>query len=231
MKLRNWVLFVTMAAMSLLGSNLAWSSVDLTTLEWEKFYEEEGIELYRANQQVDGLIPFKAVAISDGSLEDYLKHLLDTKGRVNWAPKLDKISIHKKLSANEFIYSEFYRTPWPAMDRQFLLRGKVSFLDKNRIRLSAFNAGESEEFVSDDHIVCDVLLLNFELEKLGPSQTRLSFSFFGDMKGWMPVWLINLIQKKWPLRFIQKIREQVKLNDAKDLSIYSNLERRAISLP
>ncbi len=196
----------------------------LMALEWEKFHSEDGIDLFRAQAEDSGLIPFKAEAIVEGDWEEYLKHLLDSKGRSTWAPKLEKILIHEHRSPNKIIYSEYYKTPWPAMDRQFLLEGEVDFLDENHVRLVGKNSNR-DEFISSEHIKCDVKFLIFELTNLGENKTKLSFSFLGDMQGWMPVWLINIIQKRWPVRFIQEIRKQAKYNEAIDIRIFRDLER------
>lgn len=191
---------------------------------WEQILSQDGIDLFRAQKVESGIIPFKAIALVDGSLDDYLKLLLDSRGRVEWAPKLDKIVIHEVLGPNHLIYSEFYRTPWPATDRQFLLEGRVIFKGPGHVILQGKNSTRTE-FKSPDHILCDVRFLNFELIQKEGGKTKLSFSFLGDMKGWMPNWLINLIQRKWPMRFIQSIRLQVKQGRGKDLSIYNRLKR------
>ncbi len=190
---------------------------------WEKFHSEDGIDLYRAPKAKSGIIPFKAEAIVNGSVEAYLKHLLDVKGRLEWAPKLDRITIHKKIGPNHFIYSEFYKTPWPATDRQFLLEGKVIFKSPQHILLKGSNS-DLLKYKSSNHILCDVNFLNFELVQLKNNKTRLTFSFLGDMKGWMPNWLINLIQRKWPMRFIQEIRKRAHSEEPQDISIYNGLE-------
>ena len=218
MTLKKWLFFMTLAAF---GSNLAWSQNEYN---WQHFHSsQDGIELYRADKLESGIIPFKATAIVEGALEDYLMLLLDSKGRVNWAPKLKAIEIHQKLNSNHFIYSEFYHTPWPATDRQFLLEGKVVMRSRDHVILEGRNSTKIE-YINEDHIVCDVRLLRFEIMRLKNNKTKLSFSFVGDMKGWMPVWLINLIQRKWPLRFIQGIRKQVKEGKPVDYSIFSSLE-------
>ena len=204
--------------LSLIWSNLAWSS-----FEWEKFYSEEGIELYRASKLESGIIPFKATATIDASLNKILMHLLDPKGRPSWAPKLDFIEIHEQISSHEFIFSEYYKTPWPAIDRQFLLRGKVDYKSKGHVLLTGRNALE-ERFISKDHILCDVKFLDFELKALNQSRTNLSFTFLGDMNGWMPIWLINLIQRKWPLRFIKGLKSVLVSKEPEDLRIFRGLK-------
>jgi hypothetical protein len=106
----------------------------------------------------------------------------------------------------------------------FLLRGHVEFPSEKVILLKAENERDLS-YAKAGHIICDVKILNLELREVGESQTKITFEFYGDMKGWMPIWLINLIQKRWPLRFLLsldefRIKGQVKMS--KD---YLRLER------
>jgi len=60
------------------------------------------------------------------------------------------------------------------------------------------------------YVQADVKILDVYLEKIGETKTKITFEFHGNMKGWMPTWLMNIIQKKWPLRFIQGLRKRMK---------------------
>lgn len=193
-------------------------------LTWEKFHEFEGISLYRALEKKSGLIPFKAEAIFEGQKEDYLKILLNHNEKNQWAPKLKSVVVHQRIDSNTFIFSEYYKTPWPAADREFLLRGHVEFPSENLIILRAENEKDLS-YAKEEHIVCDVKVLNLYLEQIEKQKTKITFTFYGDMLGWMPIWLINIIQKKWPLRFLQGLRKYHAIGNIRESSEYLNLKR------
>jgi hypothetical protein len=176
--------------------------------DWEAFHHQEGITLYRQAKSQDGLIPFRASGEFKGNIKFFLMALMDHQTKPEWAPKLKKVTVHQTIKPNEVVFSEYYKTPWPASDRQFLLKGEISSPQKGSILLKAQNSLELK-WKDDDHIVCDVRFLNLLLEKLDEDKTRITFSFYGDMKGWMPSWLINIIQKKWPLRFLEGLQKYV----------------------
>lgn len=191
---------------------------------WVKFHEEGGISLYRSQEETSGLIPFRASGIFEGSLEDYLKVLLHHSEKPQWAPKLKKVTVHKQVTPNSFVFSEYYRTPWPATDREFLLAGEVKFVSNSHIRLVAKNSLDLS-LKSEDHIRCDVKVLNLDLKRVSSNKTSITFEFYGDMMGWMPVWLINIIQKKWPMRFLEGLSSQVKAGKVYPTKEYLGLER------
>jgi hypothetical protein len=39
------------------------------------------------------------------------------------------------------------------------------------------------------------------------------FIFQGDLKGWLPKWLNDLVEEAWPLQFMQGLRAQLKKED------------------
>ena len=175
--------------------------------DWEPFYNEQGIELERAPKSADGLIPFRATTVVPYSWQKVLNVLLDVRRKPEWSPKLKQVKIHEILKPNQVYFSEFYSTPWPASDREFLMEGNIITDGKGAI-LTAKSI-HSKNLEDDDHIQADVQYLDVALTPAGPGKTKVVFTFLGHMKGWMPVWLINIIQKKWPVRFLQGLKKQL----------------------
>ena len=173
---------------------------------WQKLLTEDGITVY-AQDGEHRIIPFKAEAIIDAPAERILSVLKDWKNKNKWSPKLKSVKMHEEGGADQYTFSEYYSTPWPATDREFRLEGKIEKL-KNGFLLSAQNA-KNVRYKNEDHIQADVRTLDFRIVKISDVKSKVMFEFHGDMKGWMPAWLVNIIQKKWPLRFIQGLRTQL----------------------
>lgn len=147
------------------------------------------------------------MGVINADVVNVLKVLRDFDHKHLWAPKLKSVKIHQKINENEFIFSEYYKTPWPATDREFLLKGTlIKKGDQYFINAYSF---KSALYKDSKHIQADVTKLNLMLEKSLNNTTKISFEFHGDMKGWMPFWLINLIQKKWPFKFIKELEKRI----------------------
>ena len=186
---------------------------------WKKLASEDNINIF-SKQASNGVLPFKAEGKINANIEVLLNILKDHKNKNQWAPKLETVKMHEQNGQNQFIFSEYYKTPWPASDREFLLSGTIERPTENSIILKAHSIDQEKvfaQFKSESHVQADVQYINVVLQKITANQTSIKFEFHGDMKGWMPLWLMNLIQKKWPLRFIQGLRK------------YSAEQRRAIS--
>lgn len=173
--------------------------------EWKLISTQDNINIYSTSSK-NGVIPFKASSTLDIPLNEVLDILTDYKSKNKWAPKLDYVKMHKKLGENTFIFSEYYKTPWPATDREFLLKGSVIQTSSRSYELRAHSI-KDPLLRSEDHIQADVKFINLKLKSISEYKTSIHFEFHGDMKGWMPLWLMNLIQKKWPMRFIQGLKK------------------------
>lgn len=176
--------------------------------QWKEIASEDNITVFSKSAK-NAIIPFKATGIIDSKISEVLGALKDTASKNLWSPKLKSVKLHKIINQREYLFSEFYKTPWPATDREFLLKGRIQKLSHNKYRISAESI-DNQKLANDDHIQAQVEYINIILEEVSPNKTRIQFEFLGDMKGWMPVWLTNLIQKKWPLRFIQGLRKHLK---------------------
>ena len=104
------------------------------------------------------------------------------------------------------------------MDREFLMHGRVEGVGSSEVTFSARSVSKESlitKYASDKHIQAEVFSLHLTLSKLGESATSIAFEFRGDLKGWMPKWLTNLIQERWPKLFIEGLdayaREQSRL--------------------
>ena len=188
------------------------TAASMPDLDWYEIANQDGISILTTKTDLD-VIPFKASGEIQGDINLIVDILLDHKKKNLWSPKLKSVKIHKALPEDEFIFSEYYSTPWPASDREFLLKGKIKQISTKKYALTAYSIQEGgqlfNKFRDEDHVQAEVHYLNIFLEEKRPGVTEIQFEFHGDMKGWMPVWLMNLIQKKWPLRFIQGLRAQI----------------------
>lgn len=185
---------------------LAYSHLTFAQSDWNYLATEDGISIY-TKEAKDSIMPFKASGLIEANIYDVLRVLKDFSNKNKWSPKLKTVTTHQKINNNHYIFSEYYQTPWPAIDREFLLEGKLKKVSEKEYHILARSV--DNDFKDKSHIQANVEYLNLIISKIGENQTSIEFEFHGDMKGWMPVWLMNLIQKKWPLRFIQGLRKFV----------------------
>lgn len=191
---------------------------------WQYVGDYEGVNLYRSLNETEGRLPFKAIAELDVAYQKIVMALVDAERKANWAPKLKSTAIHSQFSPNRFEYSEYYQTPWPFKDREFLLEGTVKYL-QDRVLFTAVSS-KNKQLARDDHLVANIQTLTFAVIPLTRDKTRVEFTFSGDLGGWIPAFVKNIIQKKWPVRFIQSLKKYVANNDALVTDRYRHLKKK-----
>jgi len=196
---------------------------------WEYVKTYEGVDLFRALQASEGSLPFRATADLDVPYQKIVMALVDVERKNDWAPKLKSTAIHAKLSANEFEYSEYYTTPWPFKDREFLLRGTITYRP-DQVLFAAVDS-QNRTYAREDHVQANIEILEFAVIPLSEDKTRVQFTFAGDLGGWIPAFVKTIIQKKWPVRFIQSLQNRIQTGQALETARYRSLEKGPLVIP
>ncbi|NOR25510.1 MAG: hypothetical protein GQ542_14200 [Desulforhopalus sp.] len=200
-----------------------------STNNWEQIDTIEGVVLFRSLEESNDLLPFKAIAELNNPYQKIVMALVDAEHKNNWAPKLKSTTIHNELSTNRFEYSEYYTTPWPFYDREFLLMGTVEY-QNDRILFTAKNS-TNKHLADQDHLLANVKVLEVVIIPLSLNRTQVEFTFSGDLGGWIPTFVKNIIQKKWPIRFIQAMQTHIKQNPTLETPRYLALQKTDLFIP
>lgn len=205
------------------------SSAHVSLEQWQQIDTVDGIFLFRSLQESGDLLPFKAIATLDIPYQKIVMALVDAEEKNSWAPKLKSIKFHNQISTNRFEYSEYYATPWPFFDREFLLDGTVEYKN-DRVLLRAQNSS-NKHLADTGHLVANVERVEIEIIPLSVERTKIAFTFSGDLGGWIPNFVKNIIQKKWPVRFIQAMERHINNNPSLATPRYQALEKKDLIIP
>jgi hypothetical protein len=173
---------------------------------WQMVSDKNNIRLY-VQSSIDGALPFKAETTFDVAPDILFNILMDYPRKHHWSPKLKKVKLHRK-NHDEYIFSEYYSTPWPASDREFLLRGVTKKLLDGGFVLYASSLMD-KKLEDPNYVQADVKILNFKARRISENQTHVVFEFQGDIKGFIPIWISNIIQRKWPRKFLLALKGEV----------------------
>jgi hypothetical protein len=199
------------------------------TDNWEQIDTYEGIVLFRSIKETNDLLPFKAIGKLNIAYQRIVMALVDAEHKNNWAPKLKSTTVHNDISTNRFEYSEYYTTPWPFYDREFLLMGTVKY-QKDRILFTAINS-TNKHLADKGHLLANVKALEVAIIPLSPDRTQVEFTFLGDLGGWVPTFVKNIIQKKGPIRFIQAMQAHILNSKTLETHRYMALQKTELVIP
>jgi hypothetical protein len=187
---------------------VAASAVDAVEARWEHIDRQDGIEVYKKETSDSPLVAFKGVAVVEAPLDKVLWVLVDNEHKTEWVDMCSESRVLEQVSPFEFVVYQRFSLPWYLSDRDYVYRGRaVREADGTvRVLLASCRRPDAPETVGVRGELIDSC---YVLTPLGPGRTRVSVEIHTDPKGMVPDWLVNLVQRDWPLKTLRGIREQV----------------------
>ena len=198
-------------------------------MDWQHVATEQGVELFSPAEKVGDQLPFRAITIIEAPYQKIVMALVDHEQKTTWAPKLKSTRVHQRMGVNRFAYSEYYKVPWPFHDREFLLDGTIDYRD-NSVFFEAVNF-EDLSLAADNHIRVDVEIMELQISPHSPTSSRLTFTFSGNMGGWIPEFVKKIITRKWPIRFLQAFENYLLAAEVRETEMYRSLSKKELVVP
>jgi len=183
------------------------SSIAMGQETYEFTFKEEGIALMA--KELGG--PKSIVKVSGNIVapyEEIYQILLEYKGHHKWVPRLMSSQfIHYEKDSKVEVETVF-DAPWPIADRVFHLKANI-IKQLNQIKI--LGSGFISPIGQDDEDVVTARVNRYELKllKKGKYLTHVSLIFEIDSQGYVPFWVMNYIQRKWPVEFFRLLRLRV----------------------
>lgn len=138
-----------------------------------------------------------------------IRAILDNAAhRKNWIPYLEQSIIRQVFSETEKLEYSHFSAPWPASDRDFVYRIRLTHQDDKQLIYHMTSETSSLLPENDDMIRGELIESTYILTSLDKTKTEVELIYHADPKGWLPVWIINIIQKTLPYLILRNLREQ-----------------------
>jgi hypothetical protein len=176
---------------------------------WEALDTTDGIEVFRKEIPDSPLVAFKGVTTIEAPLDKILWVLVDNEHKTEWVDMCAESRVLERIDEHEFVIYQSFSLPWYLSDRDYVYRGRAVREQDGSVRLllSSCEHPDAPETVGVRGRLVESC---YVLTPLGPNRTRLSVEIQTDPCGMVPDWLVNLVQKEWPLKTLRGIRKQVR---------------------
>ena len=180
----------------------------IESANWQLVKNKQDITVYTKAVAGSDILKVKTQVIINAEINKIRKILDDAPHRKNWIPYLKSSSIAYSFSNTEKLEHSHFSAPWPASDRDFVYR--IQLIHQDESKLIYYMKSEDNPLlpVQDDMIRADLIESSYTLTALNKQQTQVELVFHADPKGWLPVWIINIIQKTLPYMILRNLREQ-----------------------
>ncbi len=173
---------------------------------WQKIKDEEGILVYSATVSGSDIIKVKTEVIIAAPLARIRRILDDAPRRNLWVPYLEQSKVLQYMSDTQRLEYSHFDAPWPISDRDFVYQIRLRRQHPDRL-VFQMRSEQSPLMPERPGIVRANLIESlYTLTALHPQQTRVQLVFHADLRGWLPVWLINIIQRRLPFLMLKNLR-------------------------
>lgn len=196
---------------------------DPPTAKWEKVTSESGINVFKKEVEGSPVIAFKGDGVIDAPILRVISVLTDTSRSKEWVDRLVEASILEKVSPLERIQYNHIKTPPGLDDRDFVARAKLNIdVANKRMTINIQSTTHASKPAGANGIVRGELIgSSFLLVPLEGGKTRVITEIHADPKGDVPKFVVNMVQKDWPINTIKGLRKQVgKATDNEELKAH-----------
>jgi hypothetical protein len=192
---------------------------------WKKLSDESGIRTYQERHSAQDVVAFRGETTIPTSLTRIAAVLKDESLRKEWIDSLDEekiLSVTNELEQVEYNHS---KVPWPFHDRDFVYQVKVK-VNRELPRSIVISMTSTKSPLQPERygIVRGEILHSFYYMKEIPGsepKTEVLIEMALDPKGAIPMWMVNLTQKKWPHNTLLALK---KLSIRPDLVVPKEIE-------
>ncbi len=177
-------------------------------IPWQLVRDENNIQVYIVETDSTDILKAKAVAIIHSPLIRIKQILDDVEHRHEWVPYLLRSRIEATQSATQKTEYALFAAPWPASDRDFIYSVQQQENNQNRL-LYVMKSVQVDSVPEKPGIVRAELFESvYSLTAIDRHTTKVEIIFHTDPKGWLPRWIVNIIQKALPYKILINLRDR-----------------------
>ncbi len=186
--------------------------------KWQKINREDGITVYSKTITGSDLVAVKGKTTINQPLEKVLSVLMTHQRWGEWVDRMSSSKILKTVSTYEYIVYQSFDMPALVSNRDFVYRGTVTRNAEGQVILNMTSCKwkSAPETVG---VRAKMHNSRYVLTPKGDSQTFVEVEIHADPKGLIPTWLVNQLQKSWPVGTLNGVRRQAKRKDVKRFPI------------
>ena len=177
--------------------------------KWQLVKNDQGIQVFVTESDHSDIVKAKSSIEVNNSLSSVQALLDNVDTRHKWIPYLKKSQLIKYESDNESLEYSLFAAPWPASDRDFVYRLRLTSSSESR-KVYKMSSEVSELMpVSSDAIRAVLFESIYTLTVIDENRTRIELTFHADLKGWIPTWIVNMVQQALPFKTLKNLKSEL----------------------
>ena len=186
-----------------------YQAVGETNEKWVEINEEDGIKVFSRDVKGSSLVAFRGETEFEEPMEKIMWVLKDGKRRGEWIELYLKGRTLEERGPFEEVIYQAVDSPWPVNDRDMIFLSKAYRLKEDTVQIEM----KSIDYPNGPETVGVRMTLHFSkyvFKKLKNGGTHVTLEILSDPMGWIPKWVVNMVQKNYPVKLFKALKKQVK---------------------
>ena len=175
-------------------------------IDWKLIKDENNIQVYVFETDYSDIVKAKTRTIIKAPIDQVKKTLDDIGRRHEWIPFLKISKALSEYKNNRRIEFSHFSAPWPASDRDFVYQ--IELITESDKQLVYKMKSVDSELMPENRarIRADLYESIYTLTAVDKNTTEVELVFHADPKGWLPNWIINVIQRVLPYKILRNLK-------------------------
>ncbi|MFN3403973.1 MAG: START domain-containing protein [Cytophagaceae bacterium] len=173
--------------------------------EWKLKKQADNISVY-VRESNTAIKQVKVSAEISTNIKNVLD-ILDDKASYNeWIYSCSESYLVKKIKDNEVIHYQRIKTPWPAEDRDVVIKSSIiydSLSGKAYVHAVGYPDGVKE---NPGVVRVKKYSANWEIQQIGQNLVKAEYILTADPGGAIPIWIINLAVAEGPYKSMENMK-------------------------
>lgn len=166
---------------------------------WEYIGTWDGVKVSRKTVPGSDVLAFRGDIVAPVHIGKVMAAFLDRSQRKFWVDRFNDQKTLETINALSEIYWIHFSAPFPVTDRDYVFRADGSNDVPHHVFTAKIKSVSDPRKGADDCCVrAEAHGTFYRFEALPGEKTKMAVEVHTDLKGVIPDWLVNMIQKKWP---------------------------------
>jgi len=177
--------------------------------QWQQVKDDNGIQVYTIDLPNTDIVKAKAIALINSPILRIRQELEDIASRHEWVPFLKQSKLIIVNSATKRLEYSLFSAPWPASNRDFVYSLELVKESRDELVYKMHSVKTNLMPENKSLIRGEIFESIYTLTKINENLTRVELSYHADPKGWLPSWIVNIIQRALPYKILRNLRQRL----------------------
>ncbi len=203
-----------------------------TAPEWREINNRNGIQVLSRHVPGSKIIAFRGIVTIDSDIGVIINTINDKSRHKQWVARLKENKTLRLDSPFESLEYTRVNCPWPVSDRDFVFNSTAEIdEEKDVVKMHLRSVADPLMPPRKGVVRAELHKSLYTLTRLEKGKTRVSVEFHGDPKGWVPAWVFNIFQRRWPMVTLTRLRNHTTKPEVKNAyTHYDSLRRYYLPL-